>query len=284
LSSLRTNGQNYISVTTIRDVSVLRNDLLSALASAGLVQAGQPVSAPELNAHAGEQSLLKALLLAALYPRVARVSLPRHAVKFARVAGGAVERDAGAREWRATDMRGARVWVHPASVQFAETRWHSGGIVVSFERVETSTKVFLRDVTEVYYTIPPFRLELEVQNICLFLLSVTRPGPAVRAAFVRRAHRRRSRPWRVDRRRPSRRDVARARMAPHRDPRPTTPVGFFLPLFPSHLLPFSSAFPIGNLSKYHYVAWYCFPADGCWMRHFCAHSIVGAFSMWPKVR
>ena len=127
---------------------MLRNDLLSALASAGLVQAGQPGSAPELNAHAGEHALLKALLLAALYPRVARVSLPRHAVKFTRVAGGAVERDAGAREWRATDMRGARVWVHPASVQFAETRWQSG-IVVSFERVETSTKVFLRDVTEV---------------------------------------------------------------------------------------------------------------------------------------
>jgi ATP-dependent RNA helicase DHX57 len=140
--------QNYISATTIRDVSVLRNDLLSALASAGLVQAGQPASAPELNAHAREPALLKALLLAALYPRVARVSLPRHAVKFARVAGGAVERDAGAHEWRATDMRGARVWVHPASVQFAETRWRSG-IVVSFERVETSTKVFLRDVTEV---------------------------------------------------------------------------------------------------------------------------------------
>jgi ATP-dependent RNA helicase DHX57 len=140
--------QNYISATTIRDVSILRNDLLSALASAGLVQAGQPASAPELNAHAREPALLKALLLAALYPRVARVSLPRHAVKFARVAGGAVERDAGAHEWRATDMRGARVWVHPASVQFAETRWRSG-IVVSFERVETSTKVFLRDVTEV---------------------------------------------------------------------------------------------------------------------------------------
>jgi hypothetical protein len=45
-------------------------------------------------------------------------------------------------------MRGARVWVHPASVLFAETRWRSG-IVVSFQRVETATKVFLRDVTEV---------------------------------------------------------------------------------------------------------------------------------------
>lgn len=99
------------------------------------------------NAHAREHELLKALLLAALYPRVARIALPRQAVKYTRVAGGAVERDAVAREWRVTDMRGARVWVHPASVMFAETRWRSG-IVVSFRRVETA-KVFLRDVTEV---------------------------------------------------------------------------------------------------------------------------------------
>jgi len=133
-------AQNYISATTIRDITVLRNDLLSALQSAGLVPA-----AP--NTHAREPALLKALLLAALYPRVARIALPRRAVKYTPVAGGAVERDARAHEWKATDMRGARVWVHPASVQFAETRWRSG-LVVSFRRVETA-KVFLRDVTEV---------------------------------------------------------------------------------------------------------------------------------------
>src|SRR5712671_349820 len=46
--------QNYISVTTIRDISALRNDLLSALTSAGLVPAGSRTSpsSAELNAHA----------------------------------------------------------------------------------------------------------------------------------------------------------------------------------------------------------------------------------------
>ncbi|KAF8481792.1 P-loop containing nucleoside triphosphate hydrolase protein [Russula ochroleuca] len=148
-------SDNYISATTIRDISVLRNDLLSALTSAGLVQIGQRASAPELNVHAGEPALLKALLLAALYPHVAHIALPRHAVKFSRIASGTVAREAGAHEWRATDMRGARVWVHPASMLFAETRWRSG-IVVSFERVQTANssnnnknKVYMRDVTEV---------------------------------------------------------------------------------------------------------------------------------------
>ncbi|KAH9957470.1 P-loop containing nucleoside triphosphate hydrolase protein [Lactifluus volemus] len=132
-------ADNYISATTIRDITILRNDLLSALTSAGLVPVGQRASSPELNVHSSEPALLKALLLAALYPRVARIALPRHAVKFARLASGTVARDVGAHEWRATDMRGGqRVWVHPASVLFTETGWRSG-IVVSFERVETTT-------------------------------------------------------------------------------------------------------------------------------------------------
>ena len=139
-----THAQNYISATTIRDIKVLRSEFRSALQSAGLVS-----SAPNADTRKPEPEpeLLKALLLAALYPRVARIALPPNAVKYARVAGGAVEREVGAREWRARDMRGERVWVHPASVQFAEARWRSG-VVVSFRRVET-TKLFLRDVTEV---------------------------------------------------------------------------------------------------------------------------------------
>ena len=74
------------------------------------------------NAHAHEPELLKALLLAALYPRVALIALPRRAVKYTPTASGAVERDPSAHEWRATDMRGARVWVHPASVMCSEKR------------------------------------------------------------------------------------------------------------------------------------------------------------------
>ncbi|KAH9996047.1 P-loop containing nucleoside triphosphate hydrolase protein [Russula vinacea] len=122
-SAMRTFcSDNYISATTIRDISVLRNDLLSALTRAARHSA-------ELNVHAGEPALLKALLLAALYPHVAHIALPRHAVKFSRLASGTVAREPGAHEWRAKDMRGARVWVHPASTLFAETRWRSGIVV-----------------------------------------------------------------------------------------------------------------------------------------------------------
>jgi ATP-dependent RNA helicase DHX57 len=86
-------------------------------------------------------------LLAALYPRVAHIALPRGALKFDQVAAGTVQREAAAKEYRAKDMRGTPVWVHPASIAFTETAWRSG-LVVSFARVET-TRLFLRDVTEV---------------------------------------------------------------------------------------------------------------------------------------
>lgn len=150
---------NYISATTIRDITVLRRDLLSALQSAGLV-----TFAPDADARKSEPELLTALLLAALYPRVARIALPRKAVKYTLIASGTVERDPRAGEWRAKDMRGERVWVHPASVQFAETRWRSG-VVVSFRRVET-TKLFLRDVTEVpLYALLMFGGPIDVNHV-----------------------------------------------------------------------------------------------------------------------
>jgi hypothetical protein len=69
---------------------------------------------------------------------------------------------------------------------------------------------------------------------------VVRLGPVVCAAFVGWAHHRRSRAWRVDRRRSSRRDVALARMAAHCDPRSTTSVRFLPPS--SHIISPSATF------------------------------------------
>ncbi|KAI0041900.1 P-loop containing nucleoside triphosphate hydrolase protein [Auriscalpium vulgare] len=155
--------ENFISASTIRDITTLRGDLHAALTGAALLPPAPP-SAPALNTHSGSTPLLKALLLAALYPRVARIALPRGALKFEQLAGGTVQREATAKEWRAADMRGARVWIHPASALFAERAWRSG-VVVSFARVETG-RVFLRDVTEVpLYALLLFGGNIHVNHI-----------------------------------------------------------------------------------------------------------------------
>ncbi|KAA1467821.1 P-loop containing nucleoside triphosphate hydrolase protein [Dentipellis sp. KUC8613] len=143
--------QNFISATTIRDITALRHDLLSSLLSTSLLPSNSTPSTPSLNTHSKHAGLLKALLLAALYPRVARIALPKGALKYDQVAAGTVQRANTAREWRAADMTGARVWVHPGSVLFHEAAWRSG-VVVSFARSVSGAgagKVFLRDVTEV---------------------------------------------------------------------------------------------------------------------------------------
>ncbi|KAI0032148.1 P-loop containing nucleoside triphosphate hydrolase protein [Vararia minispora EC-137] len=137
---------NFISKSTFNDVRTLRNELLAALTSIGLVPYDTSPTAPYLNTHSST-TLIKSIVFAALYPRVARVMLPRGALKFNQTAGGAVQRENTAKEYKVIDMRGERVWIHPASIVFGEAVWKSG-LVASFQRVATS-KVYLRDVTEV---------------------------------------------------------------------------------------------------------------------------------------
>lgn len=82
-----------------------------------------------------------------LWPRIARVSLPRSAIKFDRVQAGTVQRDNVAKEFKVFDLKEGRVFLHPASVLFGEAVWKSP-FLTYFQKQATS-KVFLRDATEV---------------------------------------------------------------------------------------------------------------------------------------
>ena len=140
--------QNFISPTTIRDITSLRQDFFSSLSELGFVPHTATPSDPSLNAHSQHQNLLKAVILGALWPQVARAVLPRAAIKFDRVQAGTVQRENTAREFRLYDVRaGERVFVHPASVLFSEAAWRAP-FAAYFQKQATS-KVFLRDATEV---------------------------------------------------------------------------------------------------------------------------------------
>ncbi|THH29051.1 hypothetical protein EUX98_g5134 [Antrodiella citrinella] len=141
--------ENFISATTVRDITSLRADLFSALSSINLVPPGSKATAPFLNANSTNSNLIKACILGGLWPRVARVSLPRSAVKFDKVQAGAVQRENIAKDYKFFDVKGSngRVFLHPASVLFGATAWKSP-FVTYFQKQMTS-KVFLRDATEV---------------------------------------------------------------------------------------------------------------------------------------
>ncbi|TFY64181.1 hypothetical protein EVJ58_g2777 [Rhodofomes roseus] len=140
--------EHFISPPTIRDITSLRQDFFASLVELGFVPPSTKLHDQLLNANSKQENLLKAVILGALWPQVARAVLPRSAVKFDRVQAGTVQRDNTAREFRLYDLKGGeRVFVHPSSVLFSEAAWRAP-FAVYFQKQATS-KVFLRDATEV---------------------------------------------------------------------------------------------------------------------------------------
>ncbi|KAJ7878638.1 P-loop containing nucleoside triphosphate hydrolase protein [Mycena leptocephala] len=104
-------------------------------------------STPSLNTNSDNTNLIKAVVLGGLWPRVARVHLPKSAIKFDRVSAGTVQRENIAKEFKMFDLREGRVFLHPQSILFEVAAWKSP-FLVYFHKHMTS-KVFLRDATEV---------------------------------------------------------------------------------------------------------------------------------------
>lgn len=139
--------QNFISATTVRDISTLRHDFLSSLSDIGFIPLSSTPSSPALNTNSHNINLLKAVVLGGLWPRVARVHLPKSAIKFDKVQAGTIQRENTAKEFKIYDLKEGRVFLHPASVLFGNAAWKSP-FLVYFHKAMTS-KVFLRDATEV---------------------------------------------------------------------------------------------------------------------------------------
>ncbi|KAI0076064.1 P-loop containing nucleoside triphosphate hydrolase protein [Panus rudis PR-1116 ss-1] len=150
---------NFISPSTVRDITSLRNELFSALSSLDFVPPGSSPQSAELNTNSTNTNLIKAVILGGLWPRVARVHLPRSAIKFDRVQAGTVQRENTAKQFKFFDITTARstsetdeaqsnrVFLHPSSVLFGQAVWKSP-FVTYFQKQMTS-KVWLRDATEV---------------------------------------------------------------------------------------------------------------------------------------
>ncbi|KAF7337468.1 p-loop containing nucleoside triphosphate hydrolase protein [Mycena sanguinolenta] len=139
--------ENFISANTIRDITTLRNDFIGSLTDLGFIPLHSTPSTPALNTNSTNTNLIKAVVLGGLWPRVARVHLPKSAIKFDRVSAGTVQRSNIAKEFKMFDLREGRVFLHPQSILFEVAQWRSP-FVVYFQKHMTS-KVFLRDATEV---------------------------------------------------------------------------------------------------------------------------------------
>ncbi|KAF5385346.1 hypothetical protein D9615_001206 [Tricholomella constricta] len=156
--------QNFVSQTTIRDITTLRHDFILNLADLGFIPLSSTPSTPALNKNSNNLNLIKAILLGGLWPRVARVHLPRDRIKFDKVQAGTIQRENTAKEFKIFDLREGRVFLHPGSVLFGEAAWKSPFLVYFHKYM--SSKVFMRDATEVpIYAILLFGGRVSVNQI-----------------------------------------------------------------------------------------------------------------------
>lgn len=128
-------------------MTTLRREFINSLSDLGFIPFKSNPNTPELNVNSENTNLLKAVVLGGLWPRVARVHLPKAAIKFDKVQAGTVQRENTAREFKMFDLKEGRVFLHPGSLLFDASVWKSP-FLVYFHKYMTS-KVFLRDATEV---------------------------------------------------------------------------------------------------------------------------------------
>eukprot|EP01147_Barroeca_monosierra_P007258 gene7258-7662_t len=142
-------NDHFLSHNTITDVIDLRKQYYQVLQEIGfappiddkklIVQLGTE----ELNIYSENRAVILAAVFAGLYPNAVRAVLPR--ATFKQVQGGAVREDPEAKGVKLFPKEPGRLFFHPSSVLFHETKFPSQFVVFS-EKVKTS-KVFIKNAS-----------------------------------------------------------------------------------------------------------------------------------------
>ena len=184
---------NFLSMTTLNDITSNRSQYLSTLKEIGFLPAGVGTRLlATMNANNSSEALLRALIAGAFNPQVARIQFPE--TKFAATSTGAMALDPEAKtikyfteagmaslspadqttggsqqnstqQANGTPSRNDRVFTHPSSTLFdAPSFPPSTNFLTFFEKISTS-KVFLRNITPVNaYTVMMFGGAVEVDT------------------------------------------------------------------------------------------------------------------------
>ena len=149
--------ENFLSIQGMEAIEASRVDYAGVLADLGFVGREYATHVRRSGSHhavlegnedrhpvdeqAHNARVVKAVLCAALYPRMLRVVNPT--AKFKEVEGGTMEKESDAKETRFYTKHHGRVFVHPRSVNFSAGKFESGWLVYS-SLLETS-KVFVTE-------------------------------------------------------------------------------------------------------------------------------------------
>ncbi|KAJ1980822.1 helicase [Dimargaris xerosporica] len=138
---------HFLSSRSLHEIVSQKRALFAALKSIGFVPKGvDNWQDTELNTHANQPNVVKAIVMAGLYPNVAHVCLPTQ--KFECTSAGSVALEAEAKELRYYTANAERAFLHPSSVLFHANKIPSQ-LVAYFAKFFSSaaSKVYLRDVT-----------------------------------------------------------------------------------------------------------------------------------------
>ena len=139
---------NFLSSITLRTISDLRQQFRDVLVDAGFAPSRRELRGgveDACNVNQDNTRLIRAVICAGLYPNVARVQKPD--TKYAETVGGAMAKNALAKEFKFFTDPDGRVFLHPSSVNFTENDWIAPWLV--YHNKQATSKVFIRDSTMV---------------------------------------------------------------------------------------------------------------------------------------
>ena len=150
-----------LSMPALQDVDMTRMTLLRQLDEVGLLDCDYVAayrrqgpmwpraSSLGMDAHSHHVNVVRALLVASLWPSLARVDQPT--AKYNASTSGAVLKEAHAKELHYIDEQEGRVFLHPSSMLFHATKFKSNYVAVfakSASGVAGQARTYLRDATE----------------------------------------------------------------------------------------------------------------------------------------
>ncbi|KAF8078990.1 P-loop containing nucleoside triphosphate hydrolase protein [Lyophyllum atratum] len=156
--------QNFISPTTIREITTLRHDFILSLADLGFIPLSSTPSTPALNKNSENLNLVKAVILGGLWPRVARVHLLRTGSSLTRCKPGPYSERIRRKSTKSLTY-GKDVFSCTLGACYSARRQWKSPFLVYFHKY-MSSKVFLRDATEVpLYALLLFGGHVQVNQI-----------------------------------------------------------------------------------------------------------------------
>ncbi|KAJ2999407.1 hypothetical protein HDV02_003025 [Globomyces sp. JEL0801] len=134
--------KNFLSMTTLQSIHDLRKQFKDILKDLGYIK----ISDLELlNSNSENEKVVKAVLLAGLYPNIASIVMPKQL--YDQTSSGSVAITAKSSEIRYFVKNDGRVFIHPSSSLFKAQKYEESVLVYS-SKVATS-KIFLRDCSAI---------------------------------------------------------------------------------------------------------------------------------------